>query len=197
MFREGLALMIDSHIAMQVAAGVSTAREAFAILNDGSPDVAIVGGGVTGQLPSSTVRDLRGAWPDLHVILLVSDPSDAGISAALRAEVDGVVTTSESFQAVALAVDTVRARRRHRTPVVVGCRANPRSLGSGTPHLTAREFEVLSHLATGRTVKETAAAMKLAAATVDNHKTRIMRKVDVHNSVQLTRYAIREGIVAA
>lgn len=61
--------------------------------------------------------------------------------------------------------------------------------------LTPRELEVLGHLADGLTVKRCALRMDLAESTVDNHKSRLMRKLNVHNVAQLVRLAGREGLV--
>ena len=195
LFREGLTLMIDRQENMQVAASVSNTREAVMLLDDRDPDVAIIESSLSGQLSFSRVRESRNLWPDVRIMLIASDPGDAITSTALCAQVDGIVTTSDAFQAVVAAVNAVLAGRRHYTPAISNRLAKQRSSESSPPPLTPREFEVLGHLATGRTVKETAAAMELAATTVDNHKTRIMRKVDVHNAVGLLRFAIREGIV--
>jgi len=64
-------------------------------------------------------------------------------------------------------------------------------------HLTRREKEVLRLIALGNSVKGCAKILKLAPSTVDNHKSRLMRKLQIHKSSALTRLAIREGLVSA
>ena len=64
-----------------------------------------------------------------------------------------------------------------------------------TPRLTHREREVLKLLAEGNTVKETAKILSLSQKTVDTHKTNLMKKLDIHNRVELVRYAIDEKII--
>lgn len=61
--------------------------------------------------------------------------------------------------------------------------------------LTDRELDVLQFLAEGQTVKEAAHRLDLAHNTVDNHKTRLMRKLNLHKAAELTRFAIREGMI--
>ena len=63
--------------------------------------------------------------------------------------------------------------------------------------LTARQLEVLRHLARGASVKEVAKLMHLSQKSVDSHKYRIMNKLGIHDRVDLTRYAIREQIIEA
>ena len=60
--------------------------------------------------------------------------------------------------------------------------------------LTARQVEVLRHLAQGQSVKEVAKLMHLSQKSVDSHKYRIMHKLAIHDRVELARYAIREGL---
>jgi DNA-binding NarL/FixJ family response regulator len=62
--------------------------------------------------------------------------------------------------------------------------------------LSARERELLAHLGRGASLKEAAAAMKVSYKTADNQKTRLMRKLDIHDRVELARFAIREGLVS-
>ncbi len=63
--------------------------------------------------------------------------------------------------------------------------------------LSYREHQVLGYLVSAKTVKETAGILGLAINTVDNHKTRLMKKLEVHSTVELTRMAIRVGLVSA
>lgn len=61
--------------------------------------------------------------------------------------------------------------------------------------LTARELQVLILLAEGRSVKSCAQHLELAESTIDNHKARLMKKLDVHKIVELSHLAIREGLI--
>jgi len=62
--------------------------------------------------------------------------------------------------------------------------------------LTPREVEVLVYLAQGLSVKECARVMRRSPSTIDNHKTRLMRKLGMHRVVDLARYAVREGLIS-
>ncbi|HEY5313151.1 MAG TPA: LuxR C-terminal-related transcriptional regulator, partial [Pirellulales bacterium] len=66
----------------------------------------------------------------------------------------------------------------------------PASLGQ----LTRREFDVLLHIAQGYTVKQCAEALGISPSTADNHKSRLMRKLRVHKTVDLARLALRCGL---
>jgi DNA-binding NarL/FixJ family response regulator len=61
--------------------------------------------------------------------------------------------------------------------------------------LTTREREVIQLLAEGKTSKEVAVALNLSVKTAETHRTNLMRKLDLHSIADLTRYAVRNGIV--
>jgi DNA-binding NarL/FixJ family response regulator len=61
--------------------------------------------------------------------------------------------------------------------------------------LTSRELDVLRLLARGSSVRDCARQLQLSASTVDNHKTRLMKKLQIHKSSELTQLAIRDGLI--
>ena len=67
----------------------------------------------------------------------------------------------------------------------------------GIDPLTSREREVLQLISEGHTTKEVANVLGISAKTADSHRTRIMRKLDVHETAGLVRYAIRVGLSRA
>lgn len=82
----------------------------------------------------------------------------------------------------------------HNTPHAWHSLTEP--AGSDLGLLTPREIEVLKLIAQGNTVKHCAELLALAPSTVDNHKSRLMKKLGVHKSLELTRLAIRAGLVS-
>jgi DNA-binding NarL/FixJ family response regulator len=75
-----------------------------------------------------------------------------------------------------------RGRRRARSPSLLNL-------------LTERQIQVMRLIASGMSVKDTADSLGLAPSTVDNHKSRLMKRLDIHKSSELTRLAIREGLI--
>lgn len=63
--------------------------------------------------------------------------------------------------------------------------------------LTPREEEVVFHLASGLTMKKTAERLGISPKTVDAHKTNLMKRLDIHNRVDLVKWAVRTGLVKA
>ncbi len=73
--------------------------------------------------------------------------------------------------------------------------ANPNSVQKSKDFLTEREREVLQLIAEGNSTKEIALKLGLSVKTVDNHRTNMMRKLDLHNVASITRYAMQNGLI--
>lgn len=202
MVRQGTVLQINAQPHMRVVSSAGTCQAALANLNGRAPDVALIDLDLAGEDAFVTAETLCLVWPHLRVILLATVLSDAVIDRALSSNICGVVTKRDAFKTVQAAIEGAAVGKCVFSRTVFRC--SPRGGDCAVPgdsclapgsRLTPREYEVLASLATGRSVKETAYRMGLARTTVDNHKTRIMRKIDVHSSVELARYAIREGLI--
>ncbi|MCA9247464.1 MAG: response regulator transcription factor [Planctomycetales bacterium] len=122
---------------------------------------------------------------------------------AVRVGANGYFLRQRSFRALAAGLrDIARGERKFDPDVAehiaqreTGKAATlPESLGD-TARLTAREMEVLCHLARGMTVKQCAAELGLANSTVDNHKSRLMKKLGVHKATELAVIAVRAGLI--
>ena len=80
--------------------------------------------------------------------------------------------------------------------VVAGCVLGVAAADAAASVLTSREREVLQLLAEGRSTKQIALHLRLSAKTVETHRMQVMKKLDIHSIAGLTRFAIREGLVA-
>jgi DNA-binding NarL/FixJ family response regulator len=123
---------------------------------------------------------------------------------ALRAEAAGYWTKQASFEQLLFAVRAVAAGQRSFAPEAAAMlrtssrdrRPEPAlSLPPEWPKLSRREFEVFICLAHGLDLRECADRLALSVNTVDNHKTRLMRKLGVHRSVDLVLLAARHGLL--
>jgi DNA-binding NarL/FixJ family response regulator len=141
--------------------------------------------------------------PRLRLVLLDDTVHDARVKAAMRLGAAGYWTKQESFAEITDRISRIAAGETVYCPSVesrlindgAGIRLAP-AASNQFRALTAREFELLPHLARGLSVKQVASMMSLSPSTVDNHKSRIMKKLNVHKTAELTRIAIREGVIS-
>jgi DNA-binding NarL/FixJ family response regulator len=140
------------------------------------------------------------------VLILTVFETEEVIREVLRAGARGYVLKSDAGRLLLSAVDAVKAHKPYFTSrvselVLAGFLSGETGHASedtppGAP-LTPREREVLQLLAEGKTNKDVAAALGIGLKTVETHRMNLMAKLGLHSVVDLVRYAIRNGIVAA
>ncbi|MGD9634648.1 MAG: response regulator transcription factor [Pirellulales bacterium] len=138
------------------------------------------------------------------LLVLDDDIRNGRLAAVLKKPGTGYFTRHVPFEDLADGIETlVRGERAfgstvkdhvHQTPHGWQFRKNGDT--SLFASLTPRELEVLRLVALGHSIKHCAEVLALAPSTVDNHKARLMKKLGVHKSLDLTRLAIREGLVS-
>src|SRR2546426_263701 len=107
--------------------------------------------------------------------------------------------TSEGYSVVAEAADgreAVRLAREH-CPDIAEVVPQILNTDSAEDPLTPREREVLQLIAEGKTTKEVAAILGVSFNTAESHRNRIMKKLNIHETAGLVRYAIRRGLTSA
>ncbi len=148
------------------------------------------------------VAALRAAVPSSRVVVLSSCEDEFRVAEALGAGAQGYLLKSSSVGALMAAVRAAAAGGTPLSPsltdgVLRAVRRAGRS-GSGTVEaLTAREREVLERLATGLSTREVAASLGISPKTVETHRVRMYDKLGARSVVDLTRIAVRTGLVRA
>ena len=147
----------------------------------------------------SLVVSIRSHWSTIPIVLTLGAAPHRALDAALELGVQGLVCEHGAAEDLPSAIVAVSIGETYLCPTVVNRMANGDacSRASRCASLTGREREILRHLAGGETKREIAALLHLSPKTIDNHTTAIMTKLNIHNRVGLTRFAIREGIFSA
>jgi DNA-binding NarL/FixJ family response regulator len=200
LFREGLASLFWLGSEMEVAAAapedaVPTARQFL-------PNLLLLDAALSAPPVFQLAESLRAAVPDVRLVLLDDTVRPWRVCRALEAQAAGYWTKQASFAQLAAAVGKAAMGQTAFCPEVAphlvsaggGLRFDPPQ-GLPLSALSVREREVFARLAVGRSVAQCAAELGLAANTVENHKTRLMRKLGVHNRVELVRQAMVAGFV--
>ncbi len=202
--RGALAERLQREPGLDVVGTAQTADEAVAKTSEVAPDVVLMDIDMPGMncfTAAATIQSLR---PESRVIFLSAFTHDRYIDQALAAKARGYITKREPPEAVVAAIrevasggayfsDEVRARIvvDHRGAKLAG------PTRSRVASLTARETEILQYVARGMSKKEIAQTAHLSVKTVDRHCANLMEKLDIHDRVELARFAIREGLADA
>jgi DNA-binding NarL/FixJ family response regulator len=194
--REGLALLLASEV--ELVATVSNGNELLSAARRLLPDlvVADVTMPVLGGLDA--LRTLRSAGLDTRFVILTVH-ADASIAAeAIRAGASAYVVKEAAGEELLQAIRQAMAGRTYLSPMVAGDVVQRLAQGIPNPAeaLTLRQREVLRLLAEGRRVKEIAGTLGLSVRTVETHKYEIMHLLGIDNTVELVKFAIRQGIVS-
>jgi two-component system, NarL family, response regulator NreC len=177
--------------------------DVLSIVEHHNPDVVILGLGAKNDKYWPVVEILCESRPDTRILILDEAVRTRNIRRALILGIRGYWTKHAMFAQIVQAVRCLTAGRRSFCPEVDqylyrtqhGLRYHPAHIGSPIQALTRRETELLTLLASGLTMKKCSERMGISINTVDNHKTRLMRKLGVHKTVELARLAVREGLI--
>ena len=133
----------------------------------------------------------------IKAILLTMHTDDPYVLEALRAGISGYVLKTQATHDLVQAIREVTRGAIYLSPgvskTVVDAYRNKSDLPPDP--LSPREREVLQLVAEGKTTKEVAALLGVSVKTAESHRTRIMSKLDIHETAGLVRYAIRRGLV--
>jgi len=140
-------------------------------------------------------REIAAAAPGIGLILLSGLTEEQVVRDALRVGVRGFVVKTQAADELVQAIREVSRGGMYVSPgparvVVEACVA-----GAAGPDLSPREREVLRLVAEGKTTKQAAAQLGVSVRTVDAHRASIMRRLGIHDTAGLVRYAIRQGLI--
>jgi len=203
LFREGLRALFSQ--SRDVEAMAAAPEEAAQRSSRFRVHVAVIGL-ATPRRPTFAIAEKMAAQrPAPRLLFLDEQVRPVNLAAALQAGAVGYWTKCASFDELTAAVRRVAAGKPSfchdaRDYLVAGpAGSSVRINGKRTvaADITHRETEVLGLLVEGLSVKECARRMKLSPSTIDNHKSRLMKKLGIHKTTGLVRFAVREGLVKA
>ena len=140
-------------------------------------------------------RQIRARLPDCEVVILSVHESDQLVREVIAAGARGYVLKTDAGKNLVQAVEAVsRHEPFFSARVAYRLTAEP---AAGNQPLTRREREIVRLVAGSKTSKEIAAALGISTLTVETHRARVMKKLDLHSVADLVRYAIREKLAEA
>ena len=198
MVRQGLRVLLEQ-AGMVVLGEAADGLEALQLAHTYQPEVAILDIAMPHLNGLETARRLRETVPQTKSILLTMHTDEPYVCAALQAGVVGYVVKTQAATDLVQAIHTVVQGALYLSPWVTTAVVQASVRGTPQPRdpLTSREREVLQRIAEGQTTKEIAAGLELSVKTVESHRINLMRKLDIHETATLVRYAIRRGLTAA
>ena len=199
--RSGLRAVLDAQPDIEVVAEAADGAAAIDMALTPSVDLAILDVSMPRMTGLQAAAELHRRRPDLRILILSMHDNEQYFFEALKAGASGYVLKSAADRDL---VEAVRASMRGEpflypaavTALVRDYLERARS-GEATPTdpLTPRELEVTKLIAEGHTTDEIAETLVISKKTVERHRSNTLEKLGMHNRVELTRYAIRRGLV--
>jgi DNA-binding NarL/FixJ family response regulator len=198
MVRENLKAILQA-AGYDVVGEAANGYEAVALAARLKPDVAILEFSIPLLNGIEVAREISRLALPTSTILLTTHDHPAYISNALRAGVRGYVLNTEGTSSIAATIAEV-AKGSIRLPSGFPARVfetGNKSSENVVELLTSRESQILQLIAEGNSSKEIGQILRLSLKTVDTHRTNLMRKLGIHNTAGLVRYAVRCNLIVA
>jgi DNA-binding NarL/FixJ family response regulator len=200
--REGLRSLLTQQPDIEVVGEACDGEQAVALALELVPDLVIMDVVMAGLDGVAATRRIRAECPGVRVIALSMHSDRRFVSEMLRAGAIGYLVKDSAFEELHQAVRSVMENRPYLSGSItctlvedfVRQASAERAPLSPLQMLTAREQEVLRLLADGKRVKEIAHLLNVSVKTVESHRQNIMDKLEIHSTIELTRYALREGL---
>jgi DNA-binding NarL/FixJ family response regulator len=200
--RAGLIAAIEREADLTVVGEAATVAEALAGAHAARPDVVLVDLALPDGDGPDLIARLRAQLPRARLMVVSGHDDEFRVAEALRAGAHGYVLKTSPIDQLVLGIREAAAGGTPISPSIVDgvVRAMRRSSSGGSGPidlLTARELQVLRLFATGRSTREVALTLGISPKTVETHRARICTKLAAKSVVELTRIAMRAGLIQA
>ena len=193
--RESLRTLLERE-GFEVVAEAADGQQASQQIRTHKPDIAVMDISMPTLNGVDVTRSVVLAALNTRVVLLTQHDEPQYVSEALEAGVKGYVLKSQVASDLIHALHQVSRGQFYLSPqisasVVEAYRRGPR----GKTPLTPRERQVLKLISEGKSTKEIASVLGISVKTAESHRTRLMQKLDIHETASLVLYAVRHGVV--
>jgi DNA-binding NarL/FixJ family response regulator len=201
--RDGLRYLLDAQPDIRVIGDAASGLEAVRRTIESQPDVVVMDIAMPELNGIEATRRIVTECPAVRVVILSMHATAEHVYRALQAGARGYVLKASAGAEVVAAVRSVHAGQRYLTPhvsdlVVDDYLRQRTAAGAADPldRLSPREREILQLVAEGHTSADIAGRLSLSPKSVDTYRSRLMAKLGIDNLPDLTRFAIRHGLIS-
>ncbi|MEM7067523.1 MAG: response regulator transcription factor [Pseudomonadota bacterium] len=188
---DGLAQIISTDQQYEVVAKAQNGIEAIAAIKLHKPDCAILDLSMPGANGMEVFTEAKRWSPETKFVVMTGMTSAAIFSQLQAAGIDGIFMKNSPPEEIRSGLQQVFSGRQ----IISNNVSELMEFSEKTRELTARELEVLQHIARGSSNNKIAESLGVSPKTVDSHRTSLMRKLDVHSTATLLVKAMKEGLI--
>ncbi len=196
--RKGIRMCLSRSSNLDIVGEAANGQEALSKTKELNPDMVLMDIDMPKMSGLAVTELLRKERPEVKVLILSMHDNTEYVMRILQSGARGYVLKEASPEELVQAIETVNAGEAFFSPDVARVALNQFVQGAdknADNQLTGREEEVLVQIAEGLSNKEIAARLEVGVRTVETHRERIMRKLNIHSVAGLTKYAIAKGLV--
>lgn len=200
LFRQGIKRILASASDLEVVGEAGDGLELLELLKKLSPDMVIVDISMPRLRGLEATREIKIIDPAVKVLILTMHKDNEYLRNAISAGAEGYLLKEDADTELFSAIATIRKEGRYISPLLSTDLAHELIQASHegqstlpSDPLTIREREILKLIAEGKPNKEIARLLYISIRTVEHHRASIMRKLNIKNTANLIKYAIRMG----
>ncbi|AJE02769.1 response regulator [Geobacter pickeringii] len=196
-FREGLKQVLAKTLNPATVDEADTAQDVLERIKAQDYDLLLLDISMPGRSGLEVLAEVKALKPTLPVLVLSMHPEEQYALRAFRLGAAGYVTKGSPSRELMKALDRLSLGKKYISPTVAECLVTSLESPSNKPlHtlLSNREFQVLCFIAAGKTVGKIADELCLSVKTISTHRSHILRKMNMRNNAELTRYALEHRL---
>ncbi len=196
--RHGLKEMLAESFSGAMFGEAGTAQETLDQLWKGPWDILVLDVTMPGCSGLEVLHEITRAQPKLPVLVLSMHPDEQYALRVVEAGAAGYISKDRASAELVAAVKTVLSGGKHYSPAIAEKLVNHLGgQGLKLPHerLSNREYEILRLLASGQPAKAIARELSVSPQTISTHRARILKKLGLHSTAELIRYAVQNRLV--
>jgi len=202
-FREGIHALLDKEPDIDVVGGARNGRETIRLVQELHPDIVVMDITMPDLNGIEATHQIRKKFPDTKILCLSMHSDRKFVLEMFRAGAAAYLLKNCAFRELIQAIHAVAANHSYVSPeithvIIDESLANQKAeaISSIRSQLTQKELQVLQLIAEGNNIKEIALFLNKSAKTIETHRRRIMKKLNIHNTAGLIKYAISEGLTS-
>jgi two-component system NarL family response regulator len=201
LIREAIGHLVNSAPEFELVGEAASGKECLARVEELRPDILVLDIAMPEMNGEQVARELRHRLPELKIVALSGYTDRQFVRAMTKAGAKAYVVKSASGRELIQALRAVASGKNYLSPEVTGAvmtlweDSAPSAELSAQSALGKREKEVLKLIAEGHRSAKIASQLGIAVATVEAHRRNILRKLKLHSAADLTRYALRHGMI--
>ncbi|EHQ07348.1 MAG: response regulator transcription factor [Leptonema illini] len=198
--REGLRFILSSQPHYKIVGESGDGPIALQQIEEIKPDIAILDISLPGMTGIEIARQIRRYHPDIRIIMLSRHDNEEYLRELLKYKIHGYVLKDEAGSDLIRAIDAVMSGETYLSPRMVSMLVREKEAGTDADTglfslLSNREREILKLLAEGKTNEEIGTQLRISPHTAKVHRQNIMKKLNLHKTADLVRYAVRTGLI--